>query len=46
MLKKKKKLCMQIMLLFWVCNILNGIASLDTGEFFSRNQMETRQENV
>ena len=50
MLKKKNKLCVQIMLLFWVCKthtpILNGIVSLDTGKFFSRNQMETRQENV
>ena len=38
------------MLSFWVCKthtlILNGIVSLDASEFFLRNQMETRQENV
>ena len=48
MLKKKNKLCMQIMLLSiqnthpyfeWNCLIV-------TGKFFSRNQMKTRQENV
>ena len=45
----KEKEQMQIMLLFWVCKthtpILNGIVSWDTGEFFSRNQMEIRQED-
>ena len=50
MLKEKNKLCMQIVLLFWVCKthtpILNGIVFLVTGEFFLRNQMETKQENV
>ena len=50
MLKKKNKLCVQIMLLFWVWKthtpILNGIAALVTGKFFSSKQMETRQENV
>ena len=42
---------MQIMLLFGVCKThtptyLNEIVSLDTDKFLSRNQMETRQENV
>ena len=50
MLKKKNKLRVQFMLLFWVYKthtlILNGIVSLETGEFFLRNQMEIRQENV
>ena len=48
--KKKKNLCVQVMLLFWVCKtdtpILNGIVFLVTGKFFSRNQMKTRQKNV
>ena len=47
MLKKKNKLWMQIVLLFWVYKthtpILNGIVFSVTSEFFSRNQMETRQ---
>ena len=47
--KKKNKQCMQIMLLFWVCqkhtHILNGIISLDIGKS-DGNQMEIRQENV
>ena len=48
--KEKEQWCVQIMLLFLVCKthtpILNGIVDLVTGEFFSRNRMETRQENV
>ena len=49
MLKKKYKLCVQIMF-FWECKthtpILNVIVFLVTGLFFLRNQMKTRQENV
>ena len=48
--KKNNDLCMQIMLLFWVCKTytpsLNGIIILVTGKIFSRNQMKTRQENA
>ena len=48
--EKEQTIHADYVLLFWVCKthtpILNGIVFLVTGKFFSRNQMETRQENV